>query len=207
MSLPSTIPSELRHKHTTRVFTLTYRVCLRYFCRSKRYSQQNSMQKPDDPSSKFQAVSPTHRLRTTHFSGKIIKIIIAPKGHLRRSWPQLGTIMEDLCVSIIMIIKWAMFGLWRDPFKMACEINIWSNSWEVYFSHPPFFPTKINQKSPNKMVTAQWHDCFWGSQAELVRRLLEEQSCRGHVARGSPKDSPQGQRCQKKLLRNPRIST
>ena len=85
VSLPSTIPSELRHKHTTRVFTVTYRVCLRYFCRSKRYSQQNSMQKPDDPSSKFQVVSPTHRLRTTHFSGKIIKIIIAPKGHLRRS--------------------------------------------------------------------------------------------------------------------------
>ena len=70
-----------------------------FFCPSKRHSQQNSMQKPHDPSCKFQVVSPTHRLRTTHFSGKTIKIIIAPKGHLRRSWPQLGTIMEDLCVS------------------------------------------------------------------------------------------------------------
>ena len=73
---------------------------------------------------------------------------------------------------------------------MPCEINIWNNSWEVYFSHPPFL--QQNQtKSPKKkwsllngttVSSAPKRDCsigFWRNNPAAREVAVDKDSHQG----------------------------
>ena len=183
-SLPSTIPSA---DTSTCGVLQEHTVCVYLFFRP-RYSVKTCQKKQIQSKLQISNSQTSQALRTTHFFGNVVEIIISPKGHLRRSAPQiLGSESSEQCQQTPQSWHghnewntdwWKWRDQWRDPY-FAYEI-IPEYNWVVVHPLTANLTRGPTGQCSSDADAAQCFRIFQISrlQAEVLHRLLEQQSCR-----------------------------